>query len=74
MRKRLITLLALTSVAAGAAAVTAGPAAAWPASPGACNMLRVSEPGMDGMLKASQQGLDNMMALVSASEEADCPL
>jgi hypothetical protein len=71
MNKKLITTLALTFTFA---VVAAGPAAAVPSSPGACNMLHVSPTGMDGMFKASERGLDNMMSLILASEASGCPL
>jgi hypothetical protein len=75
MSKKLITTIALVlTFAAAPVAVSATPAAAALASPGACNMLHVSPTGMQGMLKASDQGLGNMMELVLASEAAGCPL
>jgi hypothetical protein len=72
MRKKLITTISLVAGLAGAAAVSATPAAATPVSPGACNMLNVSATGFDGMFKASDRGLANMIALVIASEEGGC--
>ncbi len=71
MRKRLITATGVVSTFA-ALAISAMPAAAAPASPGACNMLNVSATGMDGMFKASDRGLANMMNLVIASETYGC--
>jgi Spy/CpxP family protein refolding chaperone len=70
MRSKLImtTVVAL----AFAAATMSSAASAAPASPGACNMFRLSATGMDGMGQASDQGLGNMMALVSASIGAGC--
>jgi hypothetical protein len=64
----MLTALAVAVSAPGA------PAAPTPASPGACNMLNVSTTGMDGMLRASPQGVGNMIALIGASEAADCRL
>jgi hypothetical protein len=69
MSKRLITTVSLGLMLA---AFSAAPAAATPSSPGACNMLHVSDKGFEGMLKASERGLGNMIALVVASEEAGC--
>jgi hypothetical protein len=71
MSKKLITVIALTFTLAAAVAPSALPAAAAPASPGACNMLHTSSQGMAGMMKAAQ-GLENMMQLVIASEESGC--
>jgi hypothetical protein len=72
MSRKLITVIVLTFTLAAAVALSALPAAAAPASPGACNMLHTSSQGMDGMMKASQ-GLENMMQLVIASEASGCP-
>ena len=72
MSNKMMRTLALAVACGTAAVVLAGPAAAAPASPGACNMLNVSPTGMAGMLKASDQGLSNMMELVIASEAAGC--
>jgi Spy/CpxP family protein refolding chaperone len=75
MKKKLNTRIALVSIfALTAVAFSVTPAAAAPASPGACNMLHTSSTGMDGMLKASERGLGNMMALVIASEASGCSL
>ena len=71
MNRKLMTTMVLVFIFAMAAAISAMPAAATPASPGACNMLHTSAQGMDGMLRAAQ-GLDNMMQLVVASEAAGC--
>jgi hypothetical protein len=78
MRKRLVAAISLAFlVAPTAVALSASAAAAWPGSPGACNMLNVgrSAVGFDGMLKSGSgtgQGLANMIDLVVASEEAGC--
>jgi hypothetical protein len=69
MHRKLLTTIALVVAVTGTAAF---PAAAAPASPGACNMFNVSSNGMDGMGKASEQGLGNMMELVTASFAAGC--
>lgn len=71
MRRKLIATSSLV-FALAALAFSATPAAAAPASPGACNMLHTSSTGFEGMLKASPQGLDNMIDLVLASEAAGC--
>jgi Flp pilus assembly protein TadB len=73
MSKKLMATISLVFVfAAAVVAFSAMPAAAAPASPGACNMLHVSSTGYTGMLKASNQGLDNMIDLIVASLESGC--
>jgi hypothetical protein len=76
MGKNLIATVTLVlTFALAAVAFLAVPAAAAPASPGACNMLHVGNAtvGFTGMLNSSHgQGLDNMMALVLASEGSGC--
>ncbi len=73
MSKKLIATISLVFVfALAAVAFSAMPAAAAPASPGACNMLHVSPTGFAGMLKASDQGLAKMIPLVVASLESGC--
>jgi hypothetical protein len=75
MSKKLITTTSLVLMLAGAAGFSAAPATATPSSPGACNMLHVSNSavGFAGMLNSGHgQGLENMIELVLASEAAGC--
>ena len=73
MSKKLMATISLMFVFATAAvAFSATPAAAAPASPGACNMLHVSSTGYTGMGKASDQGLGNMIELILASLASGC--
>jgi hypothetical protein len=75
MSKRLITTTSLVLMLAAAAGFSAASAAATPSSPGACNMLHVtnSAVGFAGMLNSGHgQGLENMIDFVFASEAAGC--
>jgi hypothetical protein len=69
MRKRLITTVSLLVALAAlgvAPASWADPNNATPASPGACNMLHVSDQGMTGMMN-DRHVEDIMLPLVAAS-------
>jgi hypothetical protein len=75
MKKLIATISLALLFAVAIVAFSATPAAAAPASPGACNMLHVADSavGFAGMLNSSHgQGLDNMVDLVLTSEAAGC--
>jgi hypothetical protein len=75
MKKLIATISIALLCAVPIGAFSATPAAAAPASPGACNMVHVADSalGFAGMLNSSHgQGLENMVDLVLTSEAAGC--
>jgi hypothetical protein len=70
LKKKLALMPRVVILALAAAAVSAAPSAATPASPGACHMLEANLQGIAGM--DGSQGGKNMVPLVVASLGVGC--
>jgi hypothetical protein len=72
LRRRIAMISLVFTSTVAAVGWAAAPAAATPASPGACHMMNASPDGIAGMRGAADQGFENMIDLVLASLEAGC--